>query len=50
MASFLPEVVHLAFGLQDASVHLLLALDLKCLHLSFYKSLALVSSSLSSLR
>lgn len=50
MASFLPEVVHLAFGLQNASVRLLLALDLKFLHLSFYKSLGLVSSPLSSLR
>lgn len=50
MASFLPEVVHLALGLQNASVRPLLALDLKFLCLSFYRSLGLVSSPLSSLR
>lgn len=48
MASFLPEVVHLALSLQSASVRLLLGLDLKFLCLSFYRSLGLVSSPLSS--
>ena len=47
MASFLPEVVHLALGLQNASVHPLLALDVTFLCLSFYRSLGIVSSPLS---